>query len=86
MFQPSNLAAHNLEFLVRTALSHGELAPGVAANINRYRAKPYLTAEERRYLAILEDAIADGCIRPLEERQTLGKPQKSTALIFQRPL
>ncbi|MEO0458876.1 MAG: hypothetical protein AAF152_20165 [Cyanobacteria bacterium P01_A01_bin.114] len=63
MFKPSNLNSNSLEFLVRTALSNGEITPGMAAEISRYRSAVRLSAEDRRYLAILEDAITDGCIR-----------------------
>ncbi|MEO1403690.1 MAG: hypothetical protein AAFV72_20930 [Cyanobacteria bacterium J06635_1] len=65
MFKPSNLTSNNLEFLVRTALSNGEISPGMTAEIARYRSTVHLSAEDQRYLAILEDAIADGCIRPV---------------------
>jgi len=46
-------------------MTNGELAPGVALQINRYRSGK-LSCEERRLLAILDDAIADGCITPIE--------------------
>jgi hypothetical protein len=65
MIRPSLLNAKSLEVLVRTALSSRELSPGVAAEINRYRTSAQLTQEEHRYLAILEDAITDGCIQPV---------------------
>lgn len=63
MFRPSTLASNSLEFLVRTALSNQELSPGVAAEVQRYRDNAQLTKEEQRYLAILDDALADGCIQ-----------------------
>ena len=47
---------------MRTALIYGALAPGVAAAIDCYRAKPSLTGVEQRQLQILDSAIADGCI------------------------
>ncbi|MEM6449465.1 MAG: hypothetical protein AAF703_04025 [Cyanobacteria bacterium P01_D01_bin.105] len=50
---------------MRTAMMNGELAPGVAAQVNRYR-KGRLSCEERRLLAILDDAISDGCVVPVE--------------------
>lgn len=53
--------ADSLEFLVRTAMTNGELSPGVAAQIDRHR-QGKLSCEDRRMLAILEDAIADGCV------------------------
>ena len=55
-----------LESLVRTAMTNGELAPGVAAQVNRYRKASRLTCEEQRLLSILDDAISDGCIVPVE--------------------
>ena len=55
----------SLEALVRTAMMNGELAPGVAAQINRYR-KGALSCDERRMLAILDDAIEDGCVVPID--------------------
>ncbi|MGB3300881.1 MAG: hypothetical protein WBA76_21655 [Phormidesmis sp.] len=57
--------ADSLEFLVRTAMTNGELSPGVAAQIDRYR-QGTLSCEDRRMLAILENAIADGCVIPIE--------------------
>ena len=67
MFGMSNFKSsksNGLESLVRTAMSNGELAPGVAAQISQYRARK-LTCEEQRLIAILDDAIADGCIVPV---------------------
>ena len=64
-FKSSKSKSNCLESLVRTAMTNGELAPGVAAQINQYRSGR-LSCEERRLLAILDDAIADGCIIPLE--------------------
>ncbi|MEM9483674.1 MAG: hypothetical protein AAGA83_08265 [Cyanobacteria bacterium P01_F01_bin.116] len=51
-----------LESLVRIALMHRELSPGVAIAIASYRAKSELTATEKRQLEILDRAVADGCI------------------------
>ena len=48
----------NLESLVRTALLHKELAPGVAKQINVYRSEK-LDGYKQRLLAILDDAIAN---------------------------
>ncbi|MFK8181863.1 MAG: hypothetical protein AB8B99_00715 [Phormidesmis sp.] len=58
-------SAVSLESLVRTAMMNGELAPGVAAQISGYR-KGALSCEERRMLAILDDAINDGCVVPVD--------------------
>ncbi|MEL6157644.1 MAG: hypothetical protein AAGJ95_09080 [Cyanobacteria bacterium J06554_11] len=44
---------------------NGELAPGVAAQVNRYR-QAKLSCEERRLISILDDAIGDGCITAIE--------------------
>ena len=63
MFRSSKLDLNKLEFLVRTAITNGELSPGIAAEIARYRASAKLPAEAIRYLAILDDAISDGCIQ-----------------------
>lgn len=57
--------ATGLESLVRTAMNNGELAPGVAAQVDGYRTSR-LTCEEKRLLAILDDAIASGCIVPVD--------------------
>lgn len=67
MFGMSNFKSNSkgLELLVRTAMLNGELAPGVAAQVNCYR-KIKLSCEEQRLLAILDDAIVDGCIKPIE--------------------
>ena len=66
MFGMSNFksGSKGLEFLVRTAMINGELAPGVAAQVNRYRSRK-LSCEEQRLLAILDDAVSDGCIVPI---------------------
>lgn len=67
MFGMSNFKSksNGLESLVRTAMVNGELAPGVAAQVNRYR-KAKLSCEEQRLLCILDDAIADGCVKPID--------------------
>ena len=67
MFRMSNFKSNSngLESLVRTAMLNGELAPGVAAQVNGYRSGK-LNCEERRLLAILDDAISDGCVVPIE--------------------
>ena len=69
MFGMSNFKSakskSNLESLVRTAMTNRELAPGVAMQVSRYRTAK-LTCQERRLLAILDDAIADGCVSVVE--------------------
>lgn len=55
----------NLESLIRTAIAHKELSPGAAMQINQYR-NGKLTCKERRMVAILDDAIANGCVVPIE--------------------
>lgn len=62
MFNTVQFVGKDLEVLVRTALHHGELSPGVARAISTYQAKPRLTATEKRQLEILDQAIKDGCI------------------------
>lgn len=62
MFNTTQLIGKELEVLVRTALLHQELSPGVAAAIDNYRTRPGLTAIEKRQLEILDRAIVDGCI------------------------
>ena len=57
--------SNSLEPLVRTAVMNSELAPGVAAQIQQYR-RGKLTCEERRLLAVLDDAIDSGCVVPTE--------------------
>ncbi|MGB3789017.1 MAG: hypothetical protein WA949_13480 [Phormidesmis sp.] len=61
----SSSKAINLESLVRTAIAHKELSPGVAAQINQCR-NGKLTCKERRMIAILDDAIANDHIIPIE--------------------
>lgn len=71
MFNSSQFAGKNLEVLVRTALSHGELSPGVAVAIDSYRAKSNLSRVEKRQLEILGQAIADGCIVPVRPQYAI---------------
>ncbi|MBE9066829.1 hypothetical protein IQ260_09205 [Leptolyngbya cf. ectocarpi LEGE 11479] len=70
MFDTAQFASKDLEILVRTALTHGELSPGVAMAVEDYRAKSGLTAVEQRQLTILDSAIADGCIVPIQIQAT----------------
>ncbi|MEA5465123.1 hypothetical protein [Leptothoe sp. PORK10 BA2] len=65
MLNTVQFVGKDLEVLVRTALLHGELSPGIARAIASYQAKAQLTAAEKRQLEILERAIADGCIVPV---------------------
>lgn len=70
-FRPSDASSNartkegNLELLVRTAIDHKELSPGVAKQINQYR-NGKLTCKEKRMIAILDDAIASGHITAIE--------------------
>ncbi|MDJ0706794.1 MAG: hypothetical protein QNJ46_26275 [Leptolyngbyaceae cyanobacterium MO_188.B28] len=57
------LNAASIESIVRTALSLGELFPGAEAQIERNLQHDNLSATDYRMLAILKDAIADGCVR-----------------------
>lgn len=65
-FKSAKSKSSNLESLVRTAMINRELAPGVAMQVSRYRMAKKLTCQERRLLAILDDAIADGCVSVVE--------------------
>ena len=65
MFNANQCTGKDLDTLIRTALLHRELSPGVAAAIARYRAKARLTVDEQRQLEILDSALADGCIAPI---------------------
>lgn len=59
-------SAHpSLELLVRTALKFGELSPGVEAAIDRVLDGNVLTDREVRLMAILQDAIANGDVKPV---------------------
>lgn len=62
MFNTSQFVGQDLEVLVRIALMHREISPGVATAVERYRIKSSLTTAEQRQLEILDNAIADGCI------------------------
>ncbi|MEM8503127.1 MAG: hypothetical protein AAF716_08245 [Cyanobacteria bacterium P01_D01_bin.1] len=66
-FKPSNSSpkVKNLDLLVRTAIAHKELSPGVAAQVNQYR-NGKLSCKERRMIAVLDDAIASGHITAVE--------------------
>ena len=75
MFNTSQFTGNNLEVLVRTALIHGELSPGVAKAINYYRAKPSLTAVEQRQLEILDSAIADASVVSVQPPIPYGRMQ-----------
>lgn len=65
MFNTAQFVGKDLEVLVRTALLHGELSPGIARAISSYQAKSRLTTAEKRQLEILDRAISDGCIVPV---------------------
>ena len=55
----------DLQTLVRIALHNRELAPGIAKQINLLKVTP-LPATEKRLLAVLDDAIANGLITVIE--------------------
>ncbi len=79
----STARSNELESLVRTAMLNGELSPGVAAQVEQYRAgKP--SCEERRMLAILDDAIADGCVIPVELSVMPSRRQVAYSFIERR--
>ena len=60
-----NARTIDLETLVRTALTNGELAPGVAKQISLFRTE-LASKEEKRLLAVLDDAIANDLIKVIE--------------------
>ncbi|NEQ48917.1 MAG: hypothetical protein F6K11_02130 [Leptolyngbya sp. SIO3F4] len=66
MFNSTQLFGKDLESLVRTALFHKELSPGVSAAIENYRAKSGLSTAEKRQLEIFDRAINDGCITKVQ--------------------
>jgi hypothetical protein len=53
---------HSLEEGIRCALVLGELSPGAEAHI-RHLATTSKSHHDQRLLALLQDAIQDGCIR-----------------------
>lgn len=59
-------ADDSIETIVRTALWRGELLPGAAAAIQRADQAGSLSSQDRRRLAILQDAIAHHHVRPIE--------------------
>lgn len=61
MYSTFKSKPNSLETLVRIALTNRELAPGVAKQINHYRAGS-LSTEQNRLLSILTDAIEDDVI------------------------
>lgn len=75
---------HTLEPWVRAALTSGELTPAAEAQIN-YLAAIELSDGNRRLLALLHDAIAEGCVRRVQpsayemERQSDFSGGKSRA-------
>lgn len=68
VLQSSNPDA-NLEFCVRNALATGELSPATYAYIQQLTGTAgtaNLTRRDRTLLAILKDAIQDGCVQQVE--------------------
>lgn len=53
----------SIEAIVRNALTLGELSPGAEAFIHQACTAGRVTAKEQRALEILQDAIANNCIR-----------------------
>jgi hypothetical protein len=56
----------DLEFCVRNALATGELSPATHAYIQQVSSTAHLTRRDRTLLAILKDAIRDGCVQQAE--------------------
>lgn len=57
--------ANELEFCVRNALHVGELSPAAQQHIQRLVDAGNLSSRDFALLAILSDAIEDGCIHKL---------------------
>ncbi|HEY9762573.1 MAG TPA: hypothetical protein V6D07_08615 [Trichocoleus sp.] len=53
----------SLESIVRQALAVGELSPEAENSIRQVCASGKLAADDKRILEILEDAIANNCIK-----------------------
>lgn len=62
----SNPEAMSLETCVRQALEQGELTPILAARIQQIVDKGGLAEYEQQLLQLLQDAIQDHCIRPVQ--------------------
>ncbi len=59
----NSLATDSIEFFVRNALNCGVLVPAAEAQIQRLVQRGGLSERDRSLLAILRDAIQDGCIQ-----------------------
>ena len=57
------LKTTTLESLVRTAMLHRQLSPGVAEAIEQYQQNRCLSPQEQRYLEIFRAALSQGDIR-----------------------
>lgn len=53
----------SIEAVVRNAITLGELSPGAEAFISQACAEKRITAQEKQALEILQDAIANNCIK-----------------------
>jgi len=58
----NSLRTDSIEFFVRNALSSGLLSPAAETQIHYLLERGSLSDRDRSLLAILRDAIADGCI------------------------
>ncbi|MBW4654228.1 MAG: hypothetical protein KME20_14505 [Kaiparowitsia implicata GSE-PSE-MK54-09C] len=56
-------AAYDLETCIRNALTAGELTPDAQQHIHQLTAGDGLSRRDQALLALLEDAIADGCVQ-----------------------
>ena len=59
----NSLTTDSIEFFVRNALNSGILLPAAEAQLQRLVTQGSLSDRDRSLLAILKDAIQDGCIQ-----------------------
>ncbi|MGF1495630.1 MAG: hypothetical protein ACFB8W_02220 [Elainellaceae cyanobacterium] len=67
MMSPSAVS-RELEGYIRHALTLGELSPGTAARIQSLISTHPLSDHDLTLLAILQDAIRDGCIQLVDPK------------------
>ncbi|WP_143467794.1 hypothetical protein [Leptolyngbya ohadii] len=62
----SNSEVMSLETCIRQALEQGQLTPVLAARIQQIVEEGGLAEYEQQLLQLLQDAIQDHCIRPVQ--------------------
>ena len=74
MFNPTDLTSANsrLEGLVRTAIASGQLFPGAESEIDRVIDSTPLSDRDLRLMMILQDAIANGNVKRVIEKQAIS--------------